>query len=133
MTADILSSLLYASTPQQASTNGYSMSNNYKSINNSTHWFFIADHSIKDDNVWMFELSHDGCLLEELHFIHVFRASFQSLQSNLQICPAFPCTSFNFTKLTRSKVATYPSLQNYCISIFSQVCKLAIIGFCCIV
>ena len=59
----------------------------------------------------MLELSHDGCLLEELHFIHIFRASFQSLQGNLQISLALPYTLLNVTELTRSKMAFYSDLQ----------------------
>lgn len=84
---------------------------------NSTHWLFVTDHSMKDNNVWMSELGHNGCLLEEFHFVHIFRASFQSFQGNLQLCLTFPCTFFNITKLARSKVASYSDLQ-VCVSIF---------------
>ena len=43
----------------------------YKSIATNciitrTHWLSICDHSIHSDHIMVFELSHDGCLLEEL-------------------------------------------------------------------
>ena len=36
-----------------------------------THWLFLCGHSIQLDHIGMEELTHDGCLLEELDSVHV--------------------------------------------------------------
>ena len=77
-----------------------------------TYWFFVTDHPIEGDDVWVFELGHDGCLLEELHFVLYFGSHLKSFQGNLQLffAASLPTTLFNITKLTRPKVARYPRI-----------------------
>ena len=81
--------------------------NNYPRHAFATHWFFIADYSMKCDNIRVSELSHDGCLLEELHFVLFTQSFLEGFQCNLLVPP---CTLFNITKLARSKVTYYAEI-----------------------
>ena len=51
--------------------------NDYNDI--VTYWFIIFDDSIQEDDVGMSKLSHNGCLLEELHSVSSLGALVQSL------------------------------------------------------
>ena len=64
-------SLLCALAPQQASTmNIIRVLILHGSLSMwSTHWFFVTDYSMEGDDIWMFKLSHDGCLLEEFYLV----------------------------------------------------------------
>ena len=50
-----------------------------------TYRFSFADNSIESDNIGMSELCHDGCFLEEFHFIHFCCSFLKKLHSNWNI------------------------------------------------
>ena len=57
--------------------------------------FSFSDYSIELDNIGVGELSHDGCLLEELDLVSLTSSFFECLHGYLNLLPSFSGQPFS--------------------------------------
>jgi len=78
-------------------------------FNTKSHWVWRGDDSKYPDHIGVFELSHDGCLLQELHPLVFCQTPLQRLHRYLHsrtipVCDWAPHTTVYCPKLATAKV-----------------------------
>ena len=78
----------------------------------ATHRLSHSDHSIQLHHVWVTELSHDGCLLQELDLVHLLHSWVQRFQCHFHITPRWlPHPLVHCPKLAWAKMIQNPVLS----------------------
>ena len=76
----------------------------------NAYWFPNCDHSMKHHHIWMLELSHDGCLLQELHSVFFQRSRLKCRYGHLHSTPRrLPHPLVYCPKLTRAEMLNNPA------------------------